>query len=556
MECHLATMLEYIADRIPDRTALIHDGARRSWREFDNRASSLAAALLSLRVKPDAKVALLMRNCPEYSESLLAATKIRAVPVNVNYRYLDDELAYLLADADAEIVIHHAEFSGHLHRILPRLPLVRQCIQVGEPPAAASPFVGYEQLISQFRPTGRIRRAGNDLWMVYTGGTTGLPKGVMFDMSVFMSAAMKVGYPTFGLPHLDEVPTVEAALDAAIGGAVFPVAVSASPLMHGAALFLGALAPLLAGGTAVTLTSRSYDPARVLRVAAAEHATLIALVGDVFAIGLVEALDSMPPGTLDLSALRFVYSSGAMFTVEVKRALLDRLANGTQIVDVIGATEGFFGSAITRRGDASTSGSFAPGPATKVFTEDGREVRPGSGEAGVLATSGVNFARGYYKDPQKSAVTFRIINGIQYSVPGDWARVEADGSITLLGRGNQSINTGGEKVFPEEVETVIRRLPDVADCLVVGVPDDRFGQSVAAVIAPAPGVTLSAEGVIAHVKRRLAGYKAPRHVFIVGEVPRMPSGKADYPAATRLANERLAHGRQGAGPHDAGLTWS
>jgi acyl-CoA synthetase (AMP-forming)/AMP-acid ligase II len=540
MECHLATMLEHIADRIPNRTALVHDGVRRSWRDYDDRAGSLAAALLSLGVKPNAKVALLMRNCPEYSESLLAASKIRAVPVNVNYRYRDDELAYLLDDADAEIVIHHAEFRDHLDRILPRLPLIRRCIQVGEPPEPAGPVVGYEQFIGQFRPARRIGRAGSDLWMVYTGGTTGLPKGVMFDMSVFMSAAMKVGYPTFGLPHPDEAPSVEAALDAAIDGAIFPVAVSASPLMHGTALFLGALAPLLAGGTAVTLTSRSYDPTAVLRVAAAERATLIALVGDVFAIGLIEALDSLPPGALDLSALRFIYSSGAMFTADVKRALLDRLGPGTQIVDVVGATEGFFGSTVTRRGETSSSGSFAPGPTTKVFAEDGREVRPGSGEAGLLATAGINFARGYYKDPRKSAVTFRMVNGIQYSVPGDWARVEADGTITLLGRGNQSINTGGEKVFPEEVETVMRRLPAVTDCLVVGVPDERFGQSVAAVVSLTPGATFTADDAIAHVKKHLAGYKAPKHVFIVGEVPRMPSGKADYPATTRLANERLA----------------
>jgi len=359
-------------------------------------------------------------------------------------------------------------------------------------------------------------------------------------MSVFMSAAMKVGYPTFGLTHPDEAPSVEAALDAAIDGAIFPVAVSASPLMHGTALFLGALAPLLAGGTAVTLSSRSYDPACVLRVAAAERATLIALVGDVFAIGLVEALDSLPPGTLDLSALRFIYSSGAMFTADVKRALLDRLGPGTQVVDVVGATEGFFGSIVTRRGEASSSGSFTPGPTTKVFAEDGREVRPGSGEAGLLATAGINFARGYYKDPQKSAVTFRMVNGIQYSVPGDWARVEGDGTITLLGRGNQSINTGGEKVFPEEVETVMRRLPGVTDCLVVGVPDERFGQSVAAVVSLTPGASFTADDAIAHVKKHLAGYKAPKHVFIVSQVPRMPSGKADYPATTRLASERLA----------------
>ncbi len=319
-----------------------------------------------------------------------------------------------------------------------------------------------------------------------------------------------------------------------------PVSVPCAPLMHGTGLTLGAMIPQCVGGAVVTLTARSFDAHELLDAIAARRVTNLAIVGDVFSKPLIAAIDEGTGTPADLSSLRRIYSSGAMWSAEVKAALLDR-APQLVLNDIMNSSEGAMATQVTTRESGADTARFVLNPTTKVFTEDGREVVPGSGEVGLLAAGG-NIPVGYFKDAAKTASTFREVDGQLYSFPGDMARVEADGSIVLLGRGSQVINTGGEKVFCEEVEEAVKRVPGVADCLVVGVDDERFGQAVTAVLSFDPGAEVAPEQIIASVKADLAGYKAPKHVVVVDEVPRAPNGKADHRAARARALEVLGIG--------------
>jgi fatty-acyl-CoA synthase len=301
--------------------------------------------------------------------------------------------------------------------------------------------------------------------------------------------------------------------------------------MHGTGVWLGTFIPQLAGGTVITLESRSLDAHELLETLQRWRATAIVIVGDAFAKPIIRALDDAAErGTpYDTSSLTTIISSGVMWTAEVKEALLERIEQAV-LIDAIGSTEGSMGISITMRGVPPSTAKFSQMPTTKVFTEDGREVRPGSDEIGLVAAGG-NVPLGYYKDPEKSARTFKVIDGVRYSFPGDLATVNEDGSINLLGRGSQVINTAGEKVFPEEVEEAVKRVDAVDDCLVVGVPDERFGEAVAAVVSLLPGTTTDEASIITEVKQHLAHYKAPKQVVFVSAVPRAPNGKADYRSA-------------------------
>jgi fatty-acyl-CoA synthase len=311
--------------------------------------------------------------------------------------------------------------------------------------------------------------------------------------------------------------------------------------MHGTGVWLGAFIPHLSGGCVTTLPTRSFDADELFRTVQRERITNVVIVGDSFARPMIAALDAAAStgSPYDTSSLKMIVSSGVMFTAELKEQLLDRMPH-IVIVDAMGSSEGSMGMAISMRGLPSGTAKFNQLPTTKVFTEDGREVRPGSDEIGMVAAGGT-VPKGYYKDPEKSARTFRTIDGVRYSFPGDMAKVAADGSLILLGRGSQVINSGGEKIFPEEVEEAVKRVDGVTDCLVVGIHDQRFGQAVTAVVSVTPGASLDESSVIAGVKGQLAGYKAPRHVVFVAEVPRAPNGKADYGTARRQAVERLGH---------------
>ena len=535
MEAHLATLYESIADAIPERPALVHGDLVRSWAQFDERASRVAGALRAAGLTTQSKVGLYLYNAPEYLEAQLGTLKARGVPVNINYRYRDQELVYLLENSDAEALVFHSSLADRVGRVAADIGALKLLVQVADDDSPLVPgAVAYEELVAAHDPMPRISRDPGDIFLLFTGGTTGMPKGVMFLLGSWTASFAAAALTQLGLDPttpLDELPAVAAKLP----DEERIVTVPCAPLMHGTGLTLGALVAQTVGATVVTLTSRSFDAHELLRTVERHGVTNLAIVGDVFSKPIIKAIDERAAAgsPYDVSTLRRIYSSGAMWSAEVKEALLDRIPDVT-LFDIMNSSEGAMATQVTTRGTTATTARFVPNPTTKVFTEDGREVQPGSDEVGLLAASG-NVPIGYYKDPEKTARTFREIDGVMYSFPGDMAKVAADGTLILLGRGNQVINTGGEKVFPEEVEEAVKRVPGVVDCLVVGVDDERFGQAVTAVVALEQDASVTAEEIVAAVKEQLAGYKAPRHVVFVPEVPRAPNGKADHKTARQLA---------------------
>jgi acyl-CoA synthetase (AMP-forming)/AMP-acid ligase II len=536
---NLATCWEAIADGQPDRPALVHGTRRVTWGEFDERADRLAAAFRALGLGTDSKVALYLYNSNEYLEATNAAFKLRAAHVNVNYRYLEDELAYLLDNADAEIVLFHGCLGEQVAKVRDRLPKLRAVVQVDDGAALLDGALPYEDLIAGHEPLARIERTGDELYILYTGGTTGMPKGVMWrNEDLYGALAPPIVAMTGQTPP--DTPAGHAVLAARVADSgLTPTHLPASPLMHGTG-FMSSVQALLLGGTIVTLESRRFDAGELWRAVARERVTQMAIVGDAFAKPMVAELEAAEhrSAPYDLSSLRLVISSGVMWSAPVKQALMQR--GSFVCLDSLGSSEGVgFAGSISAPGHDVGTAKFTIGEHTKVLTEDGREVQPGSDEVGLLSLSGP-LPLGYYKDPDKSAATFRTFGGVRYSIPGDYARVAADGSVELLGRGSVSINTGGEKVFPEEVEEAVKLHADVADALVVGVPDERFGEVVAALVAPRPGADLHAEDVTRVVRSHLAGFKQPRHVIVLDALPRGPNGKADYAWARRIAQERVA----------------
>jgi len=461
------------------------------------------------------------------------------VPVNVNYRYLDDELWYLLDNADAEALVFHSSLGDRVAEVAVRLPKLKLLIEVDDGGAGQVPTsVTYDSVLADHLPMERIARSEDDIYMLYTGGTTGMPKGVMYDMASHVDLFLRSGFPFLRQPVPETCDDVAPLVRAITEAGTRMIAIPCAPLMHGTGLWLGAFASHLTGGEVVLLTSRTLDAHEVLRTAQARRATSLVIVGDAFAKPLVAAFDEAADRgePYDLSSVGVILSSGVMWTAEVKQQLLDRIPQ-VLLFDAIGSTEGSMGNQMSMRGGPTETAKFTQNPTTKVFTDDGREVVPGSDEIGMVAAGGF-VPLGYFKDPDKSARTFRTIDGVRYSFPGDLAKVAADGTLILLGRGSQVINSGGEKIFPEEVEEAVKRFPGVLDCLVVGVDDERFGQAVTAVAAT-DGSTLAEADVIAHVKTQLARYKAPKRVVFVAEVPRAPNGKADYALARQYAVDAL-----------------
>ena len=463
--------------------------------------------------------------------------------MNVNYRYLDDELVYLLENSDSEAIVFHSSLGDRVARVIDRLPKLRLLIEVDDGQTGQVPgAIGYDDALAAHEPAPRITRAEDDIYMLYTGGTTGMPKGVMYAVGGMTHSFLVSGFNTVGLnPPADAselAPLVKGYIDA--GQQV--VSIPCAPLMHGTGLWIGAFIPHLMGANVITMTSRSLDAAEVLTAVQDEQATNLTIVGDTFSKPLITELDAaIARGEpYDTSSLARIVSSGVMWTAEVKNALIDRMEQ-VMLIDAMGSTEGSMGVSITMKGLPPDTAKFTQNPTTKVFTDDDREVQPGSDEVGMVAAGG-NVPLGYFKDPEKSARTFRVIDGVRYSFPGDIAKIAADGSLILLGRGSQLINSGGEKIFPEEVEEAVKRVDGILDCLCVGLDDDRFGQSVTAVASRVDGATVEESTVIAGVKQQLAGYKAPKKVVFVDKVPRAPNGKADYKTAKQLALDALVTG--------------
>ncbi|MCU1393853.1 MAG: fatty-acid--CoA ligase [Ilumatobacteraceae bacterium] len=541
MEMHFATVWESIADELGDQTAIVHGDIRRTWTEYDERSARLASVFVAAGLGSDSKIGLYLYNGNEYLEAQFAGFKMRGVPVNVNYRYLDEELWYLLDNSDAEAVVFHSSLGERVARVLPRLPKLKLLIEVddGGPTGQVPGSVAYEEVLAASDPMPRITRYEDDLYMLYTGGTTGMPKGVMYAQGGQTGGLVQSSFPLLGVAAPTDAALIAPLVKGAIDAGNLVISVPACPLMHGTGMWLGAMAPMLMGGTVITLQARSLDSDELLRVVQTERATNLVIVGDSFAKPIVQAIDhAVAAGTpYDTSSLKIIVSSGVMWTSEVKEHMLERIPQ-TMLLDAMGSTEGTMGMQISMRGMPAETARFSSVPTTKVFTDDDREVQPGSGEVGMVAAGG-NVPLGYYKDDEKSARTFRVINGLRYSFPGDMGMINADGTLELLGRGSQVINTAGEKVFPEEVEEAVKRYAGILDCLVVGIEDDKFGQAVTAVASKEDNAALTEAEVIASVKAELAGYKAPKRVIFVDDVPRAPNGKADYKAAKRLALEGL-----------------
>ena len=529
---NFADMWEVVADDLPDAPCLIHGDDRRSWSEVDRRADGVAQHLLDAGLARQQAVAQYLYNCPEYLESMYAAFKAAFVPVNTNYRYTADELLYLWDNADAGAVVFHGTFASTIGPIRDQLPKVRTWLWVDDGTGDCPDWAdSYESAATSgaSRVVPAWGRSGDDLNLLYTGGTTGMPKGVMWrqdDLAVTLNASLGSA--------LDEDGTAAdlRGTHTAPGSRFLP----ACPQMHGTGNF-PCLSTLSGGGSIVTLDNRTFDPAVLLDTIERDGVNTMAMVGDAFGKPILRTLDENP-GRWDLSSLVAIVSSGVMWSKETKEGLL-RHHPGMLLMDAFSSSEALgMGSSMSGAGAAADTAKFQLSPNTIVIDDANRPVVPGSGEIGRLAVGGRQPV-GYYKDPEKSARTFLEIDGKRYSCPGDFATVESDGTITLLGRGSVCINTGGEKVFPEEVEEAMKTHPSVLDAVAVGVPDDRFGEMVTGVIEARPGEVVDVDAVIAHVKTTLAAYKAPRRIVVVDTIGRAANGKVDYKRLKSDAMESL-----------------
>ena len=534
---NFATVLETVADVRADRTAVTHGDRSATWRQLEDRSSRLAGFLAERGIGADARVAIALYNGIEYLESVFAILKLQAIPVNVNYRYQPDEMRHLFDDAQVSAVIFDASLAERVGAAQAGAQAARILVQVGGaavPPGApvsgaaarpGAPVSGYEQVIGATAP---LPRAARDVgrWLMYTGGTTGKPKGVLVTHAWLYPVVSANGFVLIGEPVPGSLDALRATTErlSARGDAI--VCLPAPPLMHATGMYTS-LGALVASGRVVYLTQRSYDADELARTVPAQHVDTVSIVGDVFALPLADALDRAAQAghPYDVSSLRRILSVGVTWSADVKRRLL---AHGDFVCrDLVAASEGGpFAISETRRGDSAITARFMLMPGARVIDESGSDVVPGSGQVGALVAP-TDDEIAYLGDAAKTAETFRTFGGRRWVMTGDLASVAADGSITFHGRGSRIINTGGEKVFAEEVEQVLVEHPGVRDALVVGVSDPRWGHRVTAVVAPAGDAWPTADALVAYVAGRLADYKKPRAIVFVPEIRRSPSGKAD-----------------------------
>jgi acyl-CoA synthetase (AMP-forming)/AMP-acid ligase II len=531
MTFNLADLFEAAVDAYGDREYLVADGKRRTYAQMEERANRLAHHLAAQGIGPGDHVGIYSVNSVEWVETAWAVFKLRAVWININYRYVKDELRYLFANADLVALVHQAEFGPRVTELLPELTDIRHVITIedgsGEPlPAGA---VAYEEALASGSPKRHFGpRSDDDHYILYTGGTTGMPKGVVWrHQDVFYALGGGVD-PTTNTRILEPEEMVEKGRGGQI--TMFPIA----PLMHGATQW-GVMGQSFVGNRIILMSK--FDPHEVWRLVDQEKVNSVMITGDAMGKPLVEALDD-EGANYDLSSLFAVTSSAALFSAPVKDQFFEHFPT-LFIIDAIGSSEsGNNGMTTVSKGQTAMKS----GPTVKVlghtvvFDDDLRLVEPGSGVIGKIARGG-DIPLGYYNDPEKTAETFVTIEGRRYSMPGDFATIEEDGSITLLGRGSVCINSGGEKIFPEEVESAVRSHPDVFDAIVVGAADERWGQRVAAIIQPRAGRHPSLEDIQTHCREAIAGYKVPRQLHVVDAILRSPSGKPDYRwAATIVAD--------------------
>ena len=537
MARNFADLFEHAVDVFGDRIALVSGGQQVTYSELEQRVNRLAHYLSGLGMRAGDHVGPYAHNSLEAAETILAACKIRATAVNINYRYTENELQYMFADADLVALVCDRRYAPLAAGAAPSAPGLRGTLVIEDGSGAGTgDATGYDDALAAAAPDRDFPpRSDDDVYIIYTGGTTGYPKGVMWrHEDLWRTLAGGIDFLT-GVPLADEWEQSRKGMES--GGMV---RLTAAPLIHGAAQ-VAMLAALFAGDT-VVLPPR-FDAHEVWRAIERYRVNVILIIGDAMGRPMIEAYHG---GGYDASSLFAVSSSGALFSPVVKDAFAAALPH-IVIADAIGSTEtGFAGIAAVTPGAPQRGGpTVAPGPEVIVLDDEGRPAPPG--QVGRLARGG-HVPIGYYKDPARTAAMLAEVNGKRYAVPGDLARIEPDGSVTLLGRGSTCVNTGGEKVFPEEVEGALKSCPDVFDALVIGVPDELLGQRVAALVQLREGRAADLAAIEAHVREQVAGYKVPRSIWLVDAISRGAAGKPDYHWAHRHAASHPADMGQPAGP--------
>jgi acyl-CoA synthetase (AMP-forming)/AMP-acid ligase II len=535
---NIADLAEHAIDAVPDRVALICGDEQITYAELEEKANRLAHYLIDRGVKKDDKVGLYCRNRIEIVIAMLGIVKAGAILVNVNYRYVEGELKYLFENSDMVALVHERRYADRVANVLPETPEVKTVLVVNDGSDDDYQRYGgveFYSAIAQGSPARDFgERSADDIYLLYTGGTTGFPKGVMWRHEDIYRVLF--GGTDFATGEFvkDEYDLAKAAAESA-PMIRYPI----PPMIHGATQSATWMA-LFAGQT--TVLAPEFDADAVWRTIHDHKVNLLFFTGDAMARPLLDALQAAQERgeDYDHSSLFLLASTAALFSTSIKEKLLELLPNRV-ITDSIGSSEtGFGGTSIVAKGEHHMGGPRVTiDHRTVVLDEDGNEVKPGSGVRGVIAKKG-NIPVGYYKDEKKTAETFKTYNGVRYAIPGDYAEVEEDGTVTMLGRGSVSINSGGEKIYPEEVEAALKGHPDVFDALVVGVPDPRFGQHVAAVIQPREGARPTLAQLDSFVRSEIAGYKVPRSLWYVDEVKRSPAGKPDYRWAKDQTEERPA----------------
>ena len=542
MEFNFATLWEKTADLIPNETAIICGDEQKTWGEYENVSAKLATALIDAGLSTYSKAGLYLHNSNEYLEAQFSIFKIGGTPINVNYRYKSEELLYLLDNSDCEALFYQACYGDQINKIKDSLPKIKAWIEVADGfDSVVENCMHYSSLIEQCSEMERWNRPDDIVYMLYTGGTTGMPKGVMYNQAEFIQGMFKT-LRAMGYELPEDLGTIDEYILDLNNKKALPVSLVGCPLMHGTGMWLGCFVPHNLGGAVATIPGLGFDPDKIWQECSRINVTNIVIVGDAFARPMLDALEvaAAKNQPYDLASLSQITSSGVMWSSEVKAGLLEH--HDMTLMDTMGSTEGGMGASVSTRESKPETAQFRLNPGMIVLKDDGDLVEPGSEDTGLLGISGdmAMIPIGYYKDEKKSAETFREYKGTRYSFPGDYAKIEADGSIILLGRGSNCINSAGEKIYPEEVEEALKKDPLVFDCLVVGLPDERFGQKIVAVVSTLENQAVEEAVLINNARERLAGYKLPKTIVFSDVVERAPNGKANYKWAKSFAAEELS----------------
>ena len=541
MEFNAADIFEGVVDRVPDREAIVHGSTRLTYKELDARSNKAANALKKLGIKKGSHVGIYAFNCVEWLEIMLGAYKLCAIPININYRYVEEELKYLIENADMEAIFYHKQFSKKLENIKGQLPLLKSFICINDHSdnenVIEESFDFESLIINEDESRLRVQRSGDDQYILYTGGTTGMPKGVVWRMEdVLMTLGGGIDAVTG-----EKYPTPEAFADKCLQDQT--IALALAPFMHGGAQWQSFNA-FFSGWKLIINDQISFDADYIWEVVAKEKVMNLTIMGDAMGRPLCDALPKAIEKGLDLSSLFVLSSTASVFSATIKDTILEFLPN-LFLIDAVGSSEtGATGVNIhTKDGKLKDSGGgpkFTKPDFSEILNLDTKEIIPPSDTKtiGYLARKG-HVPLAYYKDEEKSKKTFIDVNGERYSIPGDMAKYEADGQMTLLGRGSVSINSGGEKIFPEEVEMALKVHPNIFDCLVVGVKDDRWGQKVVAVIQRREDIEISLEEIKEVASKYIASYKMPKAIVFSELIERAPSGKPNYQWAQEYANSAL-----------------